>query len=178
MRLLLLTFLIALIIFPVADKAHSVSSRQKICESSDIEDGSQYFVSGVTTIKLNGEITDTKRDVCDSDEILIEYSCDPTNHTIIERRFPCRQGCSEDKCTTSAPIISEASDVQEEETIEDSTVQEDTTAPDSGADDVAEEEDDGGIMGFLKGLWEKARSLMERFFLWAALLFEGSDRSI
>lgn len=179
MRLLLFTTLLTtLMTFSVTEKNHAIAARQKICKSSDAEEGANYFVSGITTVTLNDEIVETKKDVCESDEMLIEYFCDSTNHTIMERRFPCRQGCSEAKCKTAAPVNdTPPSDPPPEDTpAEDTSVQQVALPKENIAIEKAGEEseksDGEGVLGFLKNSWEKVRSTLERFFSWVVSLVE------
>lgn len=92
--------LTALTVLPVFETDEALAAGRSICESTDEEDGPDFYERGTTKVSVGGEIIEKKEDVCGTDGQLIEYFCDPKYRTISERHFPCRQGCSEGRCVT------------------------------------------------------------------------------
>ena len=98
MKAVLATFFLAFASFTLLVTSSAAISRQKVCESTDAEEGPNFFKSGATFIYIGAQVIEEKKDTCESDDMLIEYYCNPEYQTIYEQRVICRQGCIDAKC--------------------------------------------------------------------------------
>lgn len=163
------TFFLVFVAFTFLSTSHAATVRQKTCESTDAEEGLNVFKSGVSFVSLGGEVLEEKRDVCEDDKMLIEYFCNPENHTIAEKRVPCRQGCSDAKCNRLSYEASSDDTSAADETSAKSTSPS-ADNPESGADEETDGEK-GKVSGFFNRVWQWIRLPFEKLQGFVGSLF-------